>query len=452
MSYGKFLAQVYSENKRYILFCITLCMVFSMLFFGRLISAGAEELDGTLMVASVGGSFGEAFAPILSCGFLEGVDTPWVMIIMCVASLGASSGAVDRVPLISKLSGFSFGIFENRYVCIILLVWFGLPLLLKLFSKTNALGCSIEAAQKKVNGVLIAVILLSQMVMSTDSVSKVHAAGAIGKTFRFGVNALGCFVILVAAMIVYFLVHYLFELIDIIMVPVCTVVPFVSMIFVMGKLALVWIMILFAVYIPWFFFVIALVIVIVSALLFRTAYMAVRYFESIYVKPIFRKIFGGYDANIPILTVKKVPSKVTQFLADKNVQMVIPVYVLKPIPEIKGMRKWDRFWMISEQGATYLVRPVFGKKELLQIPLCSTPAQKMFINPFLMYYEIFNIYGSEESIVKTFRKVPKMCHIVFSKEYFHRYQEIGNLTGFVDYRQYKEYLSSLTRQPYPPAY
>jgi len=425
-------------------------MVFSMLFFGRLISAGAEELDGTLMVASVGGSFGEAFAPILSCGFLEGVDTPWVMIIMCVASLGASSGAVDRVPLISKLSGFSFGIFENRYVCIILLVWFGLPLLLKAFSKTNAVGCSLEAAQKKINGVLIAVILLSQMIMSTDSVSKVHAAGAIGKTFSFGLNAIGCFVILVAAMIVYFLVHYLFELIDIIMVPICTVVPFVSIIFVMGKLALVWIMILFAVYIPWFFYVIASVIVIISALLFRTAYMAVRYFENIYVKALFRKIFGGFDPNMPILTEKKVPDKVREFLAARNVQMVIPVYVLKPFPGLKGMHKWDRFWMVSEQGSTYLVKPQLFRKDLLQVPLCSTPAQKMFINPFLTYYEVFNIYGSEEAIVKTFRKVPKMFHMVFSKEYFHRYQEIGTLTGFVDYRAYKDYLTSMTQQPYIP--
>ena len=267
---------------------------------------------------------------------------------------------------------------------------------------------------------------------------------------KFGVSAIACFVILVVAMIIYLLVHYLFALIDIIMVPICTVVPFVSLLFVLAKLALIWIMILFAIYIPWFFFFIAGVVVIVSALLFRTAYMAVRYFKNIYVKPIFKRIFGGFDANIPILTVRKVPSKVTQFLADKNVQMVIPVYVLGAIPDIKGMRKWERFWMVSEQGATYLVRPVFGKKDLLRIPLCSTPAQKMFINPFLMYYEIFNIYGSEESIVRTFKKVPKMCHIVFSKEYYHRYQEIGNLTGFVDYRQYKEYLSSLTRQPYPP--
>jgi len=453
MTYGQFLAQVYRENKRYIRFCLALCIVLSMIFFGKLTTAYAVDsldIEGAVVVGGAGGSFGQALAPVVSTGFLEGIDTSWVMIIMCASALGAAHGVGDGVPILSKLSGFSYGIFENQYVSIALLVWFGVPILLKSFSKTNAVGTSIETAQKKINGVLMVIILLSQLIMSTDPASKVHASGAIINSVKFGVSAIACFVILVVAMIVYLLVHYLFSLIDIVMVPFCTVVPFLSFIFIFGKLALIWIMILFAIYIPWFFFFIAGVVVIVSAFLFRTAYMAVRYFESIYVKPIFKKIFGGFDANIPILTVRKVPSKVTQFHADKNVQMVIPVYVLKPIPEIKGMRKWDRFWMVSEQGAVYLVKPVFGKKDLLQIPLYSTPAQKMFINPFLMYYEIFNIYGSEESIVRTFKKVPKMCHIVFSKEYYHRYQEIGNLTGFVDYRQYKEYLGSLAQQPYMP--
>ena len=422
-------------------------MVFSMLFFGRLVSVNAVDIDGSVVVGGAGGSFGDLLAPVVSTGFLSGIDISWVMIIMCASAMSVSFGIGDGVPVLNKLSGFSYGIFENRYVSIALLVWFGVPLILKSFSKTNALGTSIEAAQKKVNGIIMAVILMSQLIMTAEPSSKVRAASAIGNTLRFGISAFACFMILIVAMIVYLLVHYLFSLLDIIMVPVCTVVPFVSLLYVLGKLAFIWIMILFAVYIPWFFFFLAAVIVIVAAFMFRTAYMAMRYFEDIYVKTIYRKIFGGYDQNIPILTEKKVPAKIRAFLAERNVQMVIPVYVLKPIPDIKGMHKWDRFWMVSEQGATYLVKPVSGKRNIMQVPLYNNPAQKMFINPFLPYYEIFNIYGSEEAIVKTFKKVPKMCHIVFSKQYFHRYQEIGYLTGFVDYRQYKEYLNSLAGNP-----
>ena len=118
MKYGQFLAQVYRENKRYINFCITLCMVFSILFFGKLSAVNAIDIEGSVVVGGAGGSFGQAVAPVVSSGFLSGIDISLVMIIMCASALGASAGIGDGVPVLSKLSGFSFGIFENRYVSI----------------------------------------------------------------------------------------------------------------------------------------------------------------------------------------------------------------------------------------------------------------------------------------------------------------------------------------------
>ena len=50
MKYGQFLAQVYRENKRYINFCITLCMVFSILFFGKLSAVNAIDIEGSVVV------------------------------------------------------------------------------------------------------------------------------------------------------------------------------------------------------------------------------------------------------------------------------------------------------------------------------------------------------------------------------------------------------------------
>ena len=168
MSYGQFLAQVYRENKRYIRFILALCIVLSMIFFGRLTTVNAIDsldIDGTVVVGGAGGTFGQALAPVASTGFLSGIDTSWVMIIMCASALGAAHGVGDGVPVLSKLSGFSYGIFENQYVSIALLVWFGVPIILKSFSKTNAIGTSIETAQKKVNGVLMLIILVSQLIM-----------------------------------------------------------------------------------------------------------------------------------------------------------------------------------------------------------------------------------------------------------------------------------------------
>ena len=449
MTYGQIFTEIYHRNKRYIFFCITLCIVFSMLFYGQMTSVNAGEVDGTGFVSTYGGSFGSALGPIVSSGLFEGIDQSWIMIIICASSLGATYGGSSGIMGLDRLSGFSFGIYENPYVCIFLLVWFGVPLILKTFSKTNAIGCSIEAAQKKVNGVMMVITVMSQMASNVASKSSLHAAGSALKILSTGITALVCFVVLLITIIIYFLVRYLFMLVDIILVPVCTLVPFVSFLWVGAKLALIGFFILMAAFMPTLFVIVSLLLVVLAAFLFRTAYMAVRYFENIYVKALFKKIFGGYDKTKPLIA-PKLPSKVREFLQGRTVQMVIPVYVLREFPNIKGMHKWDRFWMIAENGAIYIIKPVFGKKECMQIPLYGTPAQKMFINAFLPYYEIFNIYGSEEAIAKTFKKVPKMFHIVFSKEYFHRYADIVNMTGFVEYSQYKEYLKNYFANPQMP--
>ena len=75
----------------------------------------------------------------------------------------------------------------------------------------------------------------------------------------------------------------------------------------------------------------------------------------------------------------------------------------------------------------------------IPIPIDMTAASG-YVNP--------NRYGSEEAIAKSFKRVPKMFHIVFSKEYFYRYQEIKNMTGFVDYAEYKQYLKNYYSQPH----
>ena len=89
----------------------------------------------------------------------------------------------------------------------------------------------------------------------------------------------------------------------------------------------------------------------------------------------------------------------------------------------------------------FICKPVFGKNECYKLPVYHTPQQKMFINQFAAYYEMFNITGPEESLTKVFFRIPKQFHIVFSKEYFYRFQEIKSIAGFIDLAEYKQYLN-----------
>ena len=450
MTYREIFTEIFRKNKRYIIFCITLCMVFSMFAFGGSPTVNADDMSSAELSSSLGGSFGKLIAPVLGVGYFGGIDTSWTMVLLSFVSICSSLGREVGIAPFRVLNNYSFGIFENQTCAWLLFIWFGLPLLMKATGKTDIMGIALENF-KKLNGAVVTVVIISQMIANAQPKSIVKAAGVGSEGVSKGIGVLTCFFVLIVTLIVYYLVRYMFGFIDIVMIPVCTLVPFMSVFMVIAKFLGICILLLMAKYLPGAFIFIMILTVIVAALVFRTAYMATRYFENIYAKPLLRRIFKGFDQNMP-LTTPKVPKYVGEYLNGRNVQLLIPVYILQSIPNMKSMHKWERWWMVTENGRTYLLRKPAFHGEYIQIPLEHTPAQKIFINQFLTYHEIFNIYGSEENIVKKLKRVPKYSHIVFSREYKFRYQDILNITGFVDYKGYRDYLTAIANGqiPYTP--
>ena len=425
-------------------------MLFAMFAFGGSPIVNADDMSSAELSSRLGGSFGNFVAPVVGVGYFGGIDTSWTMVLLSFASICASLGREVGIAKLQILDNFSFGIFENQTCAWLLFIWFGLPLLMKATGKTEVMGIAMEN-MKKLNGIVVTVVIVSQMIANVEPKSIVRAAGVENSGLSFGIGALACFFILIVTLMIYFLVRYMFAFIDIVMIPVCTFVPFMSLFMVIAKLLGIWVLLIIAKYLPGAFLFIMAVTVIIAAFVFRTAYMAIRYFENIYAKPLIRRIFRGFDQNIPLIA-PKMPSWVKEYLNGRNVQIAIPVYLVQPIPNVSSMHKWERWWMISESGQNYLIRCPLLKKDCIRIPLEHTPAQKIFINQFLTYFEIFNIYGSEENIVKKLKRVPKYSHIVFSREYSFRYPEIVNITGFVDYKQYRDYLTAIANGqiPYTP--
>ncbi len=447
----KSLSALYRENKAYIWSCLAVCLAFSVLVFGcggRSFASSSEE------VLAMGGSFGVLLATIAGSGFIEGFDRNLAMVILASTSLGSMAGHRAGIRLFDFFDDYSFGMFENMYFCIVMLVWFGLPMLLKVFSKTNAIGITLENALKKLDGVLVLFIAMSQMIANSQTADTAFAAapgmavytaepapvlmGILGRS----VEVIACFLALVLMLVIFFLTRYLFLLVDIVLVPVSTFIPFVSAAVVLGKFLAIIIMVMMAVWLPWLFAFVLTGTVVIAAMLFGVAYRACRYFGNIYAKPLIKKIFGGYDREKPLLD-DSLPGKVTDFLAGSNVRMAIPVYLLGFSAGAKHMHRWDRWWFINTDMESFICKPVFGKKECYKLPVFGTPQQKMFINSFAAYFEIFNINGPEESLTRVFFRIPRQFHIVFSKEYFYRFQEIKYLTGFVDLAEYRQYLKQM---------
>lgn len=450
----KGIAAVYRENRRYILLCLGLSLAFSVIVFGggfRSFASSTEE------VLAIGGSFGVLLATIVSSGFIEGFDRSLAMVIISATSLASMAGHSAGLKAFDFLDRFSFGLFENLYFSIIMLVWFGLPLLLKAFNVTNAIGISLENALKRLDGILLLIIAMSQVIANSEPSDSVMAAapevtalGAVAVTPAMGflingLEAVACFFALVLMLVIFFLTRYLFLLVDIVLVPVSTFIPFVSAGVILGKLLAIFLLIVMAIYLPILFVLVLIATVAVGAMLFAVAYRACRYFGNIYAKPLIKKIFGGYDKEKPLVD-EKLPKKIRTFLEGSNVRMVIPAYLLKHAAGAKYMHRWDRWWLVCTDTERFICKGVFGKEECYKLPLYNTQQQKMFINQFAAYIEIFNICGPEESLNKVFFIIPRQFHLVFSKEYFYRYQEIKAMTGFVDLAEYKQYLKQFMPQ------
>ncbi|MCR5222259.1 MAG: hypothetical protein K6D90_05285 [Lachnospiraceae bacterium] len=446
-----------NKGKRYFICLSVFVLTFLALNLLGVMPVFAEE-EAKQTATLLGGSFAASLVTIIGEGYFSGIDTAWTMIIIAVASIVSKIGTHTGITWLQNRWGFSFGIFDSLIVCIVMILWFGTPLVLKSFGETNAIGVAIESKLKKYNGVLLGVVVVSQMVtgarfgkgsdpvaLLTGKRMLMASASESGSGMGFwGVSAtvIACIVALAICLVVYYLVRYLFSLVDIMMVPVNSIVPFSSALSVIAKFLLVVFMLLIAIFLPGLFAFFFVVVLIAAILLFRTAYIACRYIESIYATPLFKKIFGGYDRQIP-LRAKKVPRKLRTLLVETEPDLVIPVFVLKKIPGIPKMRKWDRWWLVSKGREQELIKPQLTKKECLRVPIRLEDGQKIFSNQFLFYHEIFTIAGDEDCITKPLKRIPRQFHLVFSKEYFYRYQEIREYTGFTDLAAYKQMLKDM---------
>jgi len=65
MTYKQAFQEFYYENKRFILFCVSICLVFSMLAYGKAhLTRASETVTMTETVSTLGGEFGTVFAPV----------------------------------------------------------------------------------------------------------------------------------------------------------------------------------------------------------------------------------------------------------------------------------------------------------------------------------------------------------------------------------------------------
>lgn len=173
-----------------------------------------------------------------------------------------------------------------------------------------------------------------------------------------------------------------------------------------------------------------IIIFIIGCFLFRTCYNATRYFHNVYFKPILKRL-KGYDPHIS-LVYKKLPKKVRKYCETEqiNVKLAMPVYPIRYVGE-ERLRKYDRWWMIADDNTVYFMKKRMGKKRVRKLSWKDTYQQPVYIRKGLWYYEVFAFLPDEKNLAKKFPK--KEFSFVFSLEYFYRFNDILEITGYQDY-------------------
>lgn len=433
-----------AENQRFVRFCVTAILLFSVFFFA---SPGVRAATDNALAAdaavSYGGELGKVMVPLVESN-LAAIDTFTVVLLMSFISLArpllisALSGLGVTVPEI--LTDYSFGIFDNRIVCVILLIWFGLPRVLEFFNVTNPFAKVMEVEEDQINTVIMIAIIASQILANFVPELTAYAVSAEGVkgALTQGFSLVGCILLLSVSIVMYFFIRHLGFLFDISILPVSMTIPFVSFGVAALRTVFAIAMIFVARYLPVVFAVFFGLLFLLGVILFKRSYRAIRYFKSIYAKPLLKKLFG-MRGGMP-LVAPRLPHAVRAYAEEKHAEIVIPAFLLKKMAGVKGGSKYERWWIVSAPEGTVLCRAGGPDSGCTTIPLASENGKKLFINQAVRFHEVFTLAGPESEIVRKFLGVKKQTHIVFSKEYLDHYDRIRTQTGWIDYANYSNYL------------
>lgn len=449
MTYTQIFDEIYRKNKKFIIAYITLSLLFSIFSFGNGEQVLADNGFTTQeAITTLGGSGGQMLLPLtLSTGCLSGIDASSAMLFLSAAALIldfipqdtlVSLGDTLGIEALGALSDYSFGLIDYHVFKVFCLLWFIITKLSKSNNVSHEVALILESAETKIGVFVNFLIIGSQFLANVPLGMSVQAASNNanpGNVITYTFNALWCFILLMAILVIYFFTRYLFYFVDILLIPICSFVPCSAFGIETIKTIFVGILLYIAIFHPAVFYVIAALIFIVAIILFKTAYITIRYFKNIYVKPFFRK-FRGYDNEISLVS-PKLPKKVKHYLADSEVEIAVPAYILKKLRDNKVMHLHDRWWFIVTKEKQFLLKPRFIKNECHMVEIQNSPDKKVFIKKSLRFFEVFNLNGSEDAIGKTFRKVKKDLHFVYSKEYFHRFDDIKEITVYTDYTEYR---------------
>lgn len=445
MTYSQMIKEIYRENRKWIRLYAVFCLVFSVFAFGGTsVSYAGYQPE---MIATLGGSFGGMLLPLVM-RYFEGIDVSFVMALMSGVSF-----ALEKVPAetllslestlgvngLSQLTDYSFGLCDYNVFRVFFLAWFLVAKLAKSTHVSYTVAEILEYVETKMGMVPCVLNACIQFLHVLPSGMQVQATEvdvdiSVYNVLSSGVYVLLCFLLLLCVPVIYILIRYFFFFLNILLIPICTVIPFLSLGIGAVKIGGLLVLMLLAIFQPYLCGVLLLLLLGIAIRVFRDAYITLRYFRNIYVRPLWKKING--DTRQMPLVEPKLPKKLKRYINVNEADIIMPVYIAKKIDGYKNMYWHDRWWFVLINGKQYICKPDFWKDTCYFVELREYFGKPVFIKKSLHFFEIFVLKGAEEEVGRAFKRVPKAIQLVFSKEYESRYEEIKRMTWFADYDEY----------------
>lgn len=446
MTYLQMIKEIYNENKKLLRLYVVFCLMFSVLAFGSgsLVYAKQQGYHPE-MIATLGGSFGSMLLPLVM-RYFESIDVSFVMALMSGVSFVFESVPEEAilslenslgVSGLSQLADCSFGLCDYNLFRIFFLVWFLVAKLAKSTHVSYTVAEILEYVETKMGIVPCVLNACIQCLDMLPTGMEVQAAGAdmaVFDTLSSGVYVLLCIALLLCVPVIYILIRSLFFFVNILLIPICTVIPFLSFGIGVVKVGGILILMLLAIFKPYVCGAILILLLVIAIRVFRDAYITIRYFRNIYVRPLWKKVQGD-ERKMPLVATK-LPKRLRRYINVNEADIIIPIYITKKIDGHKYMHWHDRWWFVVTRGKQYICKPSCWKDTCYFVDMNGYFDKKIYIKKSLRFFEVFILKGTEENIGRVFRKAEKVIQFVFSKEYEYRYEDIKKMTLYTDYDEY----------------
>ncbi len=417
MTFSEILKDIFYRDRKKIYIYLACLITVSFILFGSFIVRG-EEVVGEDAATVVGGTM---FSAVLILGNTMGSAIDPISILFVEGIIGLiihfSEGSF-LAPFQGKL-----GILENPAISIFFIVVFILVKCAKIIAPK--LSMSAQEFEKIVGGIVTFVL---PFLVYADAIESEAAGLEVVATKVKATTVLGFILILFVSLImlgIYYVMRTVIQAADSIIaltistIPLFAAVPetlktvmcFITMFMLLNPATQIMIIILF------------IAMLIASIILFRKAYPVNRYYQHIYMHPLFKnQVRTAYYSDI---------YKNVFMDGGKNVSLFIPAFARSNIND--KIPNYTYCWLAVENGRVYLCpQKKFSTSELVPlIPSQNTPYMIKKGRRFIEIFILEDPYSTQPR--KWYSRPKKSFSIVISRRYSEMYDYICNATGYMRY-------------------